>query len=77
MQWALGVKRPGHEADHSPPSSAKVKNGGNITPLHSTYAILYGASLINHRDNFTYSAVYRNVVLKVMCAYKTIVTDFI
>jgi hypothetical protein len=28
------VKRSGREADHSPPSSAKVKNGGNITPLH-------------------------------------------
>jgi hypothetical protein len=26
-QWALsaGVKRPGHEADHSPPASAQVK----------------------------------------------------
>jgi hypothetical protein len=35
--WVLraissGVKRLGHEADHSPPSSAKVKNGGVITP---------------------------------------------
>jgi hypothetical protein len=31
IQWvpgalSLGVKRPGREADHSPPSSAKVKN---------------------------------------------------
>jgi hypothetical protein len=31
IQWvpgalSLGVKRPGHEADHSPPSSAEVKN---------------------------------------------------
>jgi hypothetical protein len=26
-----GVKWPGHEADYSPPSSAKVKNGGSIT----------------------------------------------
>jgi hypothetical protein len=30
IQWvlgaiSLGVKQPGHEADHSPPSSAKVK----------------------------------------------------
>jgi len=30
IQWvpealSLGVKRPGHEADHSPPSSAEVK----------------------------------------------------
>jgi hypothetical protein len=28
------VKRPGCEADHSPPSSAEVKNGGTIPPLH-------------------------------------------
>jgi hypothetical protein len=28
-----GVKRQGREADHSPPSSAQVKNGGAIPPL--------------------------------------------
>jgi hypothetical protein len=28
-----GVKRQGREADHSPPSSAEVKNGGAIPPL--------------------------------------------
>jgi hypothetical protein len=38
-QWALGalspgVKWPGCEADHSPPSNAKMKNGGTIHPLH-------------------------------------------
>jgi hypothetical protein len=38
MQWVRGalspgVKRPGREADHSPPSSAEVKNGGAIPPL--------------------------------------------
>jgi hypothetical protein len=27
-----GVKRPGREADHSPPSSAEVNNGGAIPP---------------------------------------------
>jgi hypothetical protein len=36
IQWvpgvlALGVKRPGHEADHSPPSSAEVKNVWSYT----------------------------------------------
>jgi hypothetical protein len=30
------VKRPGPEADHSPPSSAEVKNGGAISPLPHT-----------------------------------------
>jgi hypothetical protein len=33
---SLGVKRPGHEADHSPPSSAEVKNGGDMPPLPQT-----------------------------------------
>jgi hypothetical protein len=36
VQWvpgalSLGVKRPGHEADHSPPSSAEVKNAWSYT----------------------------------------------
>jgi hypothetical protein len=36
--WVLGalspkVKQQGHYIDHSPPSSAKVKNGGAIPPL--------------------------------------------
>jgi hypothetical protein len=37
IQWVLEalspeVKRPGHEADYLPPSSAEVKNGGAIPP---------------------------------------------
>jgi hypothetical protein len=37
IQWVMGtispgIKRPGHETNHSPPSSAKVKNGGAIPP---------------------------------------------
>jgi hypothetical protein len=36
IQWVLGalslrVRQPGHEADHSPPSSAKVKNVWSYT----------------------------------------------
>jgi hypothetical protein len=38
IQWApgalsSGVKRPGREANKSPPSSAEFKNGGSIPPL--------------------------------------------
>jgi hypothetical protein len=33
IQWVPGVNRPGCEADHSPPSSVEVKNGGAIPPL--------------------------------------------
>jgi hypothetical protein len=45
IQWVLGAlslgeKGQGHEADHSPPSSAEVKKGGATPPLphclHST-----------------------------------------
>jgi hypothetical protein len=37
IQWvpralSEGVKWPGREADHSPPSSDEVKNDGSITP---------------------------------------------
>jgi hypothetical protein len=35
--WTTGVKRPGSEADHSPPSSAEVKNGGAMPPLPHTF----------------------------------------
>jgi hypothetical protein len=28
------LKRPGPEADHSPPSTTEIKNGGAIPPLH-------------------------------------------
>jgi hypothetical protein len=31
---SLKEKLSEHEADHSPPSSTKVKNGGAIPPLH-------------------------------------------
>jgi hypothetical protein len=36
-----GVKRPGSEADHSPPSSAEVKNGGAISPFPHTSSLRY------------------------------------
>jgi hypothetical protein len=47
-----GVKRPGREADHSPPTSTEVKKSGSIYPLpytpswRSTY-------LVKYSDNFT------------------------
>jgi hypothetical protein len=33
IQWVPVVKGPGREANHSPPSSVEVKNGGAIPPL--------------------------------------------
>jgi hypothetical protein len=50
---SLVVKRPGREADHSPPSSAEVKEYVELY-LHSPIR-LPGVVLIRkeHRDNFT------------------------
>jgi hypothetical protein len=31
---SMGVMGQGHESDHSPPSTAEVKNGGAIPSLH-------------------------------------------
>jgi hypothetical protein len=47
---SLGVKRPGREADHSPPSSAKVKMHG-ATPPFPQYAFMVWC-LVKQTDNF-------------------------
>jgi hypothetical protein len=46
------VKRPEVKADHSPQSSAEVKNGGVILSL-PYISSWHSAYLIKHRDNFT------------------------
>jgi hypothetical protein len=47
------VKRPGREADHSPPSSAEVKNVWRYT---STPPYVFMAwCLVKQRDNFTFT----------------------
>jgi hypothetical protein len=72
---SLGVKRQGREADHSPPSSADVKNVGALRRLsiglHGTvkkrdsflYVILFLGSnvrLVRRADNLT--AIYKPIV---------------
>jgi hypothetical protein len=57
IQWvpgalSLGVKRSGREADHSPPSSAEVKNAWSYTST-AQYVFMVGAQL-KHRDKFTF-----------------------
>jgi hypothetical protein len=47
-----GGKAAGHEADHSAPSSAEVKNGGAIPPLRRMSS-WHNASFIKRKDNFT------------------------
>jgi hypothetical protein len=57
IQWVPGalsleVKRQGHEADHSPPFSAEVKNACSYT---STSQYIFVAwCLVKHRDNCTF-----------------------
>jgi hypothetical protein len=53
IQWisgvlSLGVKQPGHKADHSPPSSAQVKNVWSYTS--TPQYVLMAWSFVKHRD---------------------------
>jgi hypothetical protein len=53
-------KAAGPEADHSPPSSAKVKNVQTYTSTHSHIFMVW--CLVKHRDNFTFTTVNGNTV---------------
>jgi hypothetical protein len=50
-----GVKRSGREADHSPPSSAKVRNAWSYIFL-SQYVFMAWC-LVKYDDNFTFTYV--------------------
>jgi hypothetical protein len=52
-----GINRPGREANHSPPSSAEVKNARNYTST-PPYVFMAWCS-IKHRDNFTFISLFR------------------
>jgi len=57
IQWVPGAlsprfKRPGREADHSPPSRAKVKNAWSYTFKPPYVFMVWG--LVKHRDNFNF-----------------------
>jgi hypothetical protein len=51
---SLGIKRLGREADHSPPSSAKVKECVELYFHSPNMPSWHGAQLKKHRDNFTF-----------------------
>jgi hypothetical protein len=58
IQWvpgalSLGVKRPGREADHSPPSSAEIKERLELY-LHSPSTPSWRGAQLKHRNNFTF-----------------------
>jgi hypothetical protein len=59
IQWVLGavspgVKQWGHEAHHSPPSSAEIKNGGVCTSI-PPYASMAQCLRIKYTGNFTFT----------------------
>jgi hypothetical protein len=58
IQWvtgvlSLGVKRPGREGDHSPPSSAEVKNAWSYTPTPQ-YTFMAWCSVKAQRQLYLY-----------------------
>jgi hypothetical protein len=81
IQWVpgalpLGVKRPGHETDHSPPSRADVKNAWSYT---STYPIrFHGVVLISekkHRDSFTFTSA--TIIVFVLCLCRPLIYTYL
>jgi hypothetical protein len=57
---STGVKRPGHEADHSPPSSAEVNNAWSyiFTPRY----VFIAWYLFKNRDNFTFTSSFSQIL---------------
>jgi hypothetical protein len=55
--FSLGVKRPGSEADHSLPSSAKIKKACSYTSIPNTPS--WHGTQLKHRDNFTFTTLLR------------------
>jgi hypothetical protein len=72
---SLGVKRPGREADHSPPSSAEVSAWScTCTPQY----VFMAWCLVKHRDNFTFYndyTIFKNIVTNIQICIFTYETD--
>jgi hypothetical protein len=67
IQWvpavlSMEIKRPGREADHSPPSSAEVKEWVELY-LHSPNTPSWRGAQLKHRDNFTLPFTFTFYVL--------------
>jgi hypothetical protein len=67
----VGVKRPGREADHSPPSSAEVLSYTSI-PHYAFMAWCLGKK---HGDNFTFFLYkFLNPAIKLLALYTAAVS---
>jgi hypothetical protein len=67
IQWvpgalSLGLKWLGNEADHSPPSSAKVKNVWSYISTPQYFFMVW--CLVKHRDNFTFTFIIYQGILQ-------------
>jgi hypothetical protein len=78
IQWvagalSLGVKRPGREADHSPPSIAEVKDCVELY-LHSPNTPSWRGAQLKHRDNFTFTEITRYTIYNrdLSCVYSEV-----
>jgi hypothetical protein len=71
IQWvpgalSLGIKRPKHEADHSSPSSAEVRNAGSYTSTPAIY--LHGLVLSeNTRKVLSFTFFFSAGRIKFLC----------
>jgi hypothetical protein len=52
--FSLGVEQPGRKADHSPPSSAEIKEWVGLY-FHSPNTPTWRGALLKHRDIFTFT----------------------
>jgi hypothetical protein len=60
IQWvlegrglSLGAKLPGRKAEHTPPTSAEVKNAWSYTSTPQYVSVAW--CLVKHRDKFTFT----------------------
>jgi hypothetical protein len=74
IQWvpgalSVGVKRPGHEADHLPPSSAEVKECVELY-FHSPNTPSWRGAQLKHRDNFTFTLTFTRKIVVLCTVFK-------
>jgi hypothetical protein len=88
IQWvpgglSLGVKRPGREADHSPPSSAEVKNAWSytFTPPIRLHGVVRLCTCKGPRSQFTTGVTPSTYFLKVaaptLCLFFNLVKAYV
>jgi hypothetical protein len=69
---SLGTKRPGREADHSPPSSAEVKECVELY-FHSLHTSSWRGAPLKYRDKFL--SIFKNVYMTQSKTVPRYVTD--